>query len=224
VKWLTCILVLLFAAPTWACPEVVVPVDPRDGALRSNAWKQSLKHFRSNRYKRALKAFTKTAARLQKDAERLFQPKVGKEGTNSEIQKWLQRHVYRKNAGVIIQGEKFTFPALVWWAWADSACRTGAYAEAARALSEVRALQRSPELLYHEAIVGLRMGQLAPAKRMLRLAPPHSFITPYVQGMIARSQGRIAVAGQRLKQAQRGAMLEDQQRAVKRALRELPGE
>ncbi len=214
------LLTLTFSA-AHACPEVSIPVNPRDSALGAHAWKSAFKDFRAKRYKAAYQKFTRTAQTLQAKAERLFQPLTKKMPSNAKIQRWLQRHVYNKKPGVLIRSDRFTFPVLVWWAWADSACRVGQLKVAARNLQEVRRLQPLPALLYHEAVLGLRLGQLDAARKMLLKAPPDSFVTPYVQGMIAKHEGRLKKARERLELAKGGAALDDQQKVVEQALREL---
>jgi hypothetical protein len=75
--------------------------------------------------------------------------------------------------------------------------------------------------MYHEAVIGLRLGQLEAARNMLLKAPPESFITPYVQGMIAKHEGRMDDARKRLKQAKDAAILDDRIKAAIRALKAL---
>ncbi|HIA02554.1 MAG TPA: hypothetical protein EYN06_00610 [Myxococcales bacterium] len=213
-------LTLTFSAAQ-ACPEVSIPVNPRDSALEAHAWKRAFKDFRAKRYMAAYKKFTRTAQALQAKAERLFQPQTKKTPSNAKIQRWLQRHVYNKKPGVLIRSDRFTFPVLVWWAWADSACRVGQLKVAERNLREVRRIQPLPALLYHEAVLGLRLGRLDAARKMLLQAPPDSFVTPFVQGMIAKHEGRLEKARERLKLAKGGAALDDQEKVVDQALRGL---
>ncbi len=214
------LLVLSLLAPAaHACPEIVVPLDPKDPAFKSSAWGSALRQYKGRRHKRALKTLRKVGAKLQKDVAALFHPnKDGKTAPNKTIQRWLQKHVHTRHPGVLIRSDRFTYPAFVWWAWADTACRAGAFVEAKVALGHVRRLRPGADLLHHEALVLLRTQKPKEARALLSKAPPDSFLTPYLEGLLARADGLEDVARAKLLEAKRASDLDDQRQAVDKAL------
>ena len=202
-----------------ACPEVIIPVDPANSALRSKAWAKGLKQWRKGRYEKALKIFRKTEKRMSREIRRLFHPKTKDAAVdNVKIQKWLQRYVYTERPSVLIKGHRFTFPALVWWSIADSACRTNAFDLAEYALKRVQELRNGGDVNQHMAVVKLYRAQFKYAARIAKNLPPDGFITPYIEGWLAAADGKRAEAQARFRLARSGAALEDQRKALKRRL------
>ena len=217
-------LALFFCVPASACPEVVVPMDGRDPAFSSVAWKRALKAYEKRQHARAFKALSKTEAKLRGEIQSYFQPET-EEATvnNSVIQKWLKRHVYHKNPGVLILGERFTFPALVWWAFADTACREGQFADAYAAILRVREVRDGPNAQRHQAMIAYRLGQIDAADKLLKSASRDGFLTPYLEGLIQRHRGEPGWK-EKLVLAKKYSDLGDQRRAVTKelALEEAP--
>ncbi len=207
------------AADARACPEVVVPLDTKDPAFKSAAWRGALRAYKGRRHKRALASLRRTGSRLQADVTRLFHP--GQDAppvANKVIQRWLQKHVHTRFPGLMIHSDRFTYPAIVWWAWADAACRAGAYMEASVALERLRDLRPGADLLHHEILIRIRTSRIDAARDLLRQAPPDAFLTPYLEGLLARASGDEAQARQKLLEAKKASDLDDQRRAVEKAL------
>lgn len=208
-------------SPASACPEVVVPIHFKDSAFQSNAWKTALRHYKKRRHTKALKALRKTDKALQKDVARLFQPRVDKEPSNTVIQRWLKRHVYTRHPGVLIHQDRFTYPALVWQAWADTACRAGDFKSAHVALARLVELNGKDNALHHRALVAIRLNRTAKAKTLLERALPDAFIGPYLRGLIQRAEGNVEAARTELKSALSAAFMPDQKDAVEKELARL---
>jgi len=121
----------------------------------------------------------------------------------------------------LIDREKFTYPTLVWWAWADVACRAGNHSEAATALARLRQLRPGNDQRHHEALVQARLGHVKKARQHLALAPPHGFITPFVKGLIAMKKGQKAKARKLLLEARGAAIIEERKQSVDAALEKL---
>lgn len=198
-----------------------MPIDPADPALRSEAWRGPLALFRARRYDAALQAFRKTSARLDGEVGKLFQPPMKKEPPNRLVQRWLQRHVYARNPGVFIHGVRFTYPVVVWWAWANAACRAGGFAEAQLALKRLASLRPGADP-YARALVAMRLGQAARARRALKKAPPDGYLTPYLEGLLAAQDGKLDLARERLGLAQVAADSPERKAAATQALASLP--
>ena len=207
--------------PASACPEVVVPIHFKDSAFQSTAWKTALGHYKKRRHAKALKALQKTDKSLQKDVRRLFQPLVDKEPSNKLIQRWLQRHVYTPDPGVLIHEDRFTYPALVWQAWADTACRAGDFKSAHVALSRLVELNGDDNALHHRALIAMRLNQTAEAKKLLERALPNAFMGPYLRGLIQLAEGDAESGRTELKSALSAAFMPDQKDAVEKELARL---
>lgn len=224
---LICALASPFAlapAAASACPEIIVPLNSKDSAFKSRAWRKALTHYKHRHHKRALKALRKMSRALEKTATRLFHPPdQDKAVKNVVIQRWLKKHVYTPHPGVIIRGHRFTYPQLVWWAWADTACRAGAWDEAAVALHRLGELRPGADLLYHRILIKIRRGKAQGVRPLLRKAPPDGFLTPYVEGLLAGAAGKTEEARKKLLQARGGADLEDRRKAVDSELKALDG-
>lgn len=210
---------VLTCAPAAACPEIIVPVNPRDTVFKSAAWRRPMGHYRARRFGRALRALQKANTTLERETEQLFHAAEDRPApSNRTIQRWLQKHVYTRNPGVLIRADRFTYPAVVWWAWADTACRAERYGEALIALRRLREVRDGSDLNYHEALVLLRLGRTDEARKLVPTAPPDGFMTPYLEGLIARADGDLETFRSKLTLALRSAALDDRRNAVRRAL------
>ena len=214
-------LCLLLPAAAEACPEIVVPLNPQDSAFHSRAWARPLRAYKAQRYRRAVPMLQRQAARLERDVKRLFHPDTAEDAVSNEmIQRWLRRHVYHPKPGVLIEGERFTFPAIVWWAWADTACRAEEYRQAYVALERLNALQPGGEVSLFRALVLLRLERHDEARQIVESAPPDAFLTPYLNGLLALSQGRREVFEEQMGLARLAVTHRERRDAVLNALRE----
>ncbi len=194
-------------------------MDPKDPAFSSSAWKTALRHYKHRRHKAANKAFTKVDTKLRQEVSTLFHPDAeGNTAKSEAIQKWLQRHVHTRNPGVMIHRDRFTYPAIVWWAWADTACRAEDYTGARVALTRLEQIRPGGDLLHHKLLLMLRLKQAKRAAKLLPKAPPDAFLTPYLEALVARANGDETRARAKLREAGKAAMLRDRQAAVKREL------
>ena len=206
-----------------ACPEVIVPMDFRDTAFKSRAWKKPMALYAKHRHAKALRAFRKVSATLEKKVVFLFQPKDdASAASNTKIQTWLKRHVYTPNPGVLIHRDRFTYPVQVWRAWADSACRSGAYDEALLALRRIESLAPTTDLTQQRTMVLLRLGRYKPARTALKAAPPDRFFTPFAEALISIHDGDLANARAKFAQAGAAADLPSRKAALKKAVAALP--
>ena len=204
--------------PAAACPELIVPLDPRAPALRAEAWRGPLAAWRQGRWGAALRGLRATSGRLEREAERLFRPKKGRKVRNADIQRWLRRNVTSRPPSVVIRSERFDYPALVWWAWADTACRAGHVAEA-RVAARRLADQGDRGVRHHlDALLALRAGRTEDAALALRSAPPDRFLTPYAEGLLALARGQREAARRHLDTARAAADLPARRAAVEKAL------
>ena len=214
--------VLLFVSSNAiACPEIIVPVDPQDTSLRSHRWRKALKHYKARRFPMTLKHIRKTARAIEREAKPLFHS-VDKPASNRRIQRWLQRHMYTRFPSILTSGDGFTFPVLVWWAWADVACRTGHFQEAKRALLRLAELRSGNNLRFHQALVDLRLNDMEGARKQLRGTVPDPYLSPYLEGLIAAKKGDVAKARSKLHRAANAATLREQREAAQRVLQSLP--
>ena len=213
---------LLSALPARGCPEIVVPLDPKDAALTARAWKRALALYRARKHRKALQTIRKTSTKLEQAADQLFRPgKDGKTAPSKKIQRFLHTHVYTKNPSVLIRSDRFTYPQLVWWAWADTACRAGAYREAKTALARLRELRPGADILHHEILVGLRLGELERVRPLISKAFPDAFLTPFIAALVARQEGDLGRARAELLRARGSAGLAERLQVVDRELRAL---
>ena len=222
ITTITMCLALVWIVPcATSCPEVQIGIDKRDSALQAHRWKRALRFYRNQKYGAALKALRKTAKALQREAVRLFQPDSERVTKNKTIRRWLQKHVYTRYPSVLIKSDRFTYPVLVWTAWADVACRAGHFREANRALHGLRFLRPSVEARYLEALVAVRMKQTQRAQKLLNKALPHRFLTPYLQGLIAVQGGNFDLAREKLTMASSTAQTTGQKKGVAAALKQI---
>jgi len=197
----------------------VVPVDQGDSALKSRVWAKGLSQWRKGRFNQALQTFRKAERRLSRDIQRLFHPKTTEQAVeNAKIQRWLQRYVYTERPSVIIRNHQFTFPALVWWAIADSACRTSSYNVANYALARVKDLRAGRDVDQHLAIVHLYRKRYKEADALAKTLPPDGFLTPYIEGWLAGSRDDLPRAKSRFNRARAAAALRSQRDALNRRI------
>ena len=196
-------------------------MDPQDTSLRSHRWRKALKHYKARRFASALKHIRKTARAIEKEAKPLFHS-VDKPASNRRIQRWLQRHMYTRFPSILTSGDGFTFPVLVWWAWADTACRTGHFQEAKRALLKLAQLRSGSNMRFHQALVAFRLNDMEGARKQLRATVPDRYLSPYLEGLIAAKKGDVAAARTKLRQATDAAILRERREAAQRALQSLP--
>ena len=174
-----------------ACPEIIVPVDPSDSALESRAWQGPLRLWQKGKYVRANASFRKKEKRLAREVRRLFHPvSAQKVVPNKTIQQWLQRYVYTEKPSVLIYQHRFTFPALVWWAIADTACRLGHLDTADHALRRLTELRNGRDADQHRALLLLHQEKFEQAAAALHRLPPDGFLTPYIAGWLAAANGQ----------------------------------
>ena len=203
----------------WACPEMIVPVDPSDSALDSRAWRGALRLWKAGQYTRANTLFRKKEKRLARDVRRLFHPaSAEKTVSNQTIQKWLQRYVYTDKPSVLIYEHRFTFPALVWWAIADTACRLGQLDTADHALKRLTELRNGGDADQHRTLVLLYREKFEQAAKLLLKLPPDGFLTPYIAGWLAASSGYRAEAKKQLQIARAAAALGSQRNALEKLI------
>ena len=202
-----------------ACPGMIVPVDPSDSALTSRAWQDSLRLWQKGKYVRANTSFRKKEKRLARDVRRLFHPvSTQKAVPNKTIQKWLQRYVYTEKPSVLIYQHRFTFPALVWWAIADTACRLGQLDTADHALRRLIELRNGRDADQHRALLLLHQEKFEQAAASLRRLPPDGFLTPYIAGWLAAANGQKPQAQKHLNIARAAAALGSQRNALEKLI------
>ena len=212
--WLL-VLPLLFAAPSLACPEVVVPVDPADPIFRSPQWKRPLAAYSAQRFGPALTAFRSAGKTLETTSARLFQPNAsGGPAKNAAIQRFLESTVYANPPALIAIGDRFSFPLSVLWAWADAACRQGSLLEAATALAKVQALRTGPDVTAHVVALALRQERFGLAEQLAKDLPPDAFFTPFVEGRLAMALGRRDEAREKFTRAKLGALFPERSRLI----------
>jgi hypothetical protein len=214
--------VLALAPLAQACPEVLLPIDRADPVFATKAWKAPLAAWKQGKMEVALAGFRKAGGRLEADATRLFQPGPdGKTAKNAAIQKFLEATVYGRPPSLIIDGDHFSFPLHVLWAWADSACRTGRLDEASAALAKVGRLRSDTDVRAHELALALRRGEWVAAGALLRDLPPDAFLTPLAEARIAAHEGRLDEAREKLTRAKLSALLPERSKLIETLLAEL---
>ncbi len=213
------VVVVLCATSVLACPEVIVPLDRKDTALRSSRWKRPLQTYRARKFKPALKQFRRTSKAIGSEVNNLFHPE-GESVSNRIIQKWLQRHMYTRYPSILESQDGFTFPVLVWWAWADTACRQGEYAEAARALERLAAMRPSSDVRFHQTVVAIHQKQWKRAQHFFAQTRPDRFLTPWAEGIFASKTGDWETARTKLQRAADGAYMPERRQAALHALKQ----
>jgi len=211
-------LLLVCALDGMACPEIVVPVNRKDTALRSARWKTPLQAYKNRQYKSALLKFRRTAKAIDSEMQTLFHPKDAVVA-NRTIQKWLQRHMYTRYPSILEAQDGFTFPVLVWWAWADTACRQGKYQEAERALNRLAALRPSSDVQFHQVVVAIHRHEWKRAKSLLAKTRPDRYLTPWAEGVLAGQRGDFVTAKNKLQRAADGAYTKERRQAALQALK-----
>ncbi|MFT5432017.1 MAG: tetratricopeptide (TPR) repeat protein [Myxococcota bacterium] len=219
-----CLTVAVSAITTQAraCPEVAVPMDFRDTAFQSKAWKKAMTRYKAQKHSSALTLFRKASRKLEKEAAKLFLPADDASAAkNSVIQRWLQKHVYTPHPGVLIHRDRFTYPAQVWLAWADCACRSGAYEETLLGLARAKELQPDVNVTQQLTMTYLRLDRFEDARKQLAKAPPDAFFTPFAQALLAHHDGDATLAKTKLDAATGVADLPARRKAIEAARKQI---